>query len=208
MSTFPTTDAQLIAALADGDQQEAWYEFERLYSPALLRVLRNFGIRAADAEDCCQRVLVKLIKAAADFENDGRPGSFRRWLYRVARNESISYLRSIHRFPLNRSDLEWQQAAGDKRLESELGVVMPDLWQLEKSLEVEYRKQAFLAAAEQVRGEVNPKHWQAFWRTMVEQEPTHVVARELGMSVGAVYVTKGRILKQLQKVVKVWEDQE
>lgn len=206
MSTFPTTDAQLIAAIAENGQQEAWYEFESLYRPALIAALRKQGLGQDDVEDCSQRIFAKLIQVAADFESDGQPAAFRRWLYRVARNETISFLRQQNRFPISLSESGWHRQADLGQTKGASHRQPTDsACGFEKSIEVEYRKQAFLAASQQIRANCNPKHWQAFWRTMIEPEPTPIVAKELGMSVGAVYVAKGRILKQLQRAVKDWE---
>lgn len=206
-SSYPATDPELIAAIADHQQQDAWYEFERLYAPALLGTLRKRGFHAADAEDCCQRIFAKLILAAGKFTDDGQPAAFRRWLVRLARNETISFLRQQARHPLSLSESSLlqhsdHQAAADATHGQPAGHAA----EVEQEIDDAYRKQLFLEAAAIVQAEVNPVHWQAFWRTMVEAEPTHVVASELKLSVGAVYVAKARVLKKLQSVVCRWKE--
>lgn len=206
MSSYPATDPQLIAAIADRGQQDAWYQFERLYAPALLSTLRKQGFSASDADDCCQRIFAKLILAAGKFKDDGQPAAFRRWLYRVARNETITFLRQQTRHPISLSESQWlsqceQNHSGSLSLNT---TGNPDI---ESSIEYEYRKQVFLETAAIVQAEINPLHWQAFYRTMIDGEPTPVVAKDLNMSVGAVYVAKGRVLKKLQQAAKDWEDQ-
>ena len=196
-SSYPATDPELIAAIADHQRQDAWYQFERLYAPALLGTLRKRGFHTADAEDCCQRIFAKLILAASKFTDDGQPAAFRRWLYRLARNETISFIRQQAHHPLSLSDSSLLHR-GDHEVAVES--------QAEQQIDAAYRKQVFLEAAAIVQAEVNPVHWQAFWRTMVDAEPTHVVALDLKLSVGAVYVAKARVLKKLQSVVSRWED--
>ncbi|MFN7449120.1 MAG: sigma factor-like helix-turn-helix DNA-binding protein, partial [Pirellula sp.] len=63
----------------------------------------------------------------------------------------------------------------------------------------------FVAAAE-IKQSVAPKTWQAFWMSQVESIPTPVIAKKLGMSVGSVYVAKGRVLQRLQAAVAQLEE--
>ncbi len=186
MSDLPVTDPKLITAIADRDKHQEWYCFERTYRPALLAALRKHGLNHADAEDCCQRVLLKLIKNLSSFVDDGKPAAFRRWLFRVARNESISHWRRCAKLP---------QPTRDS------GLVVKCRETFEDSIELEYQRFTFKAVAEEIKQQVDPKHWQAFWQTSVEHKPTPLVAKELGMTVGAVYVAKGRVLKLLQSAV-------
>jgi len=207
MSGYPNTDPELIAAIADRGRQDAWYEFVRIYAPALLSTLRKRGFTQADAEDCSQRIFSKLIHVVNKFENDGRPAAFRRWLYRVARNETTSFLREQTRYPatLNSSGLLRQQTSATT---VNLAGARPedDPQELDEAIEREYRKHVFFEATAIVQAEVSSRQWQAFWMTMVESYPTHAVAQTLGMSVGAVYVAKARVLKKLQAVAKRWEE--
>ena len=70
----------------------------------------------------------------------------------------------------------------------------------------EYKRQTFRWAAERVRGEFEDKTWQAFWLTSVEEEPIKQAARALGLSAGAVYVARSRVMSRLRKTVQRLED--
>ncbi len=50
-----------------------------------------------------------------------------------------------------------------------------------------------------LRGEFEPKTWQAFWKTVVDDRSAKDVAEELGMSPGAVRVCKSRVLQRLRQ---------
>jgi RNA polymerase sigma-70 factor (ECF subfamily) len=65
--------------------------------------------------------------------------------------------------------------------------------------EQEYARQRFVWAADQVRGEFTDSSWQAFWQTAVEGKGPRETARALGMTVGAVYTAKSRVLDRLRK---------
>ena len=42
--------------------------------------------------------------------------------------------------------------------------------------------------------------------TAVEEREAELVARELGLTVGAVYIARSRVLSRLRDEVKKWED--
>jgi len=64
----------------------------------------------------------------------------------------------------------------------------------------EEEKQGLLRhALELLQAEFEPRTWQAFWKIVVEEKAPADVAAELGMSKGAVYVAKSRVLKRLRE---------
>ena len=78
--------------------------------------------------------------------------------------------------------------------------------QPDEEFSIEYRRSVFRWAADQVRPKVKPSTWKAFWRTSVDDEPVDVVAAELGMSVGTVYVARSRVMARLQDTATRFED--
>jgi RNA polymerase sigma-70 factor (ECF subfamily) len=68
--------------------------------------------------------------------------------------------------------------------------------------EQEYERRLFAWAAEQVRGRFRPVTWQAFWRTAVDGASGKAVALELGLTVAAVYLAKGRVMAALREQVR------
>ena len=66
--------------------------------------------------------------------------------------------------------------------------------------EAEYRRQLFRVGGQRGPGRVHlPTTWQAFWQTAVEGRSPDAVAAELGLSVGAVYVARSRVLARLRR---------
>ena len=74
---------------------------------------------------------------------------------------------------------------------------VPDL-EGDGEMEWERRREIYRIAAERVQQAVNTATWSAFSRTVVQGHPTEVVARELGKSVGAVYVARCRVMSRLR----------
>ena len=65
-------------------------------------------------------------------------------------------------------------------------------------VELEIRRELFHRAAERVQDEVAPTTWQAFWQTAVVGRPVAVVARELRMTSGSIYIARSRVMVRLR----------
>lgn len=62
-------------------------------------------------------------------------------------------------------------------------------------------------AAKRIRGEFQESTWQAFWRTAVGGESPRDVGRDLGISTGAVYMAKSRVLMRFrEEIEQSWLD--
>lgn len=68
--------------------------------------------------------------------------------------------------------------------------------------EMDYRRESFAVAAEQIRGEFADSTWQAFWQAVVENRPIDEVAAELGRSRGSVYTSRSRVMVRLKQKVQ------
>ena len=128
---------------------------------------------------------------AIDRWEPGR-GSFRGWLSRIARNLLINFL----------TRRQFQPRGSGATSIQDLLEAQPDADPSATALfEVEYQRCLFRSAADQVRGEFTPATWRAFWQTALEDRPPSEVAAELGISVGAVYVARSRVLARLKRQI-------
>lgn len=87
------SDEQLIQWVADGDASCLGTLFERHHRGVYqfcLQMLRNPG----HAEDVTQEVFIKILKAAPKFRGDG---TFKGWMYNIARNATYDYIRQNKR---------------------------------------------------------------------------------------------------------------
>jgi RNA polymerase sigma-70 factor (ECF subfamily) len=66
----------------------------------------------------------------------------------------------------------------------------------------EFRRRLLHHAADRVRKKVRPATWESFWRTCIEGEDVSHVAGNLGMSAGAVYVARSRVVARLRREVE------
>jgi RNA polymerase sigma factor (sigma-70 family) len=196
MSPSPDTRPSLLLRLADRADREAWQEFAKIYSPVVYRLAVRRGLQHADAEDLSQQVLTAVAKAIDRWQTDPARAKFRTWLHRVAQNQIINAL----------SRAAPDRAAGGSTMAAALGNQAArsqdtDLVQLE------VRREVFRWAADQIRHEFRPATWDAFWQTAIENQAVEQVAEQLGLSCGAIYAARSRIMRRLKEKVCQFDDE-
>jgi RNA polymerase sigma-70 factor (ECF subfamily) len=185
------TRPSLLARLRDPQDQEAWRTFLNLYAPLVYAFGRKCGLQDADAADLTQIVLQAVSTCIGRLDYDSEKGTFRGWLFAVARNQLGKWRRS-QRQPQGAGDTEnLQQLAALPAPED-----AADWW------ETEYKRQCFLVAAQRVRPRVSEDSWHAFWQTAVEGRAASDVADELKVKLGALYTGKSRVLALIKKEIQ------
>jgi RNA polymerase sigma-70 factor (ECF subfamily) len=192
LSQTLTTRPSLLVRLRDAADGEAWRRFVELYSSLIYGLARKRGLQDADAADVTQEVFHKVSKVIRKLEYDPRCGSFRGWLSTLTRH-------GLHDFLARRK--QHRQGSGDSAMQARLEE-MPCNEEEEAFWEREYEKRVFAWAVERVRPSFKEPTRQAFWQVAVEGKTTDGVARELGMTVGAVYVAKCRVQARLRAEVQ------
>jgi RNA polymerase sigma factor (sigma-70 family) len=192
MADPPTTRVSLLVRIRDGRDAEAWARFVEVYGPLVYEYGRRHGLQDADAADLTQEVLLAVAGAAGTFSYDPSRGAFRSWLFTVARTKRLKSAAAQARQP---------RGSGDPAVAGRLDA-LPGRDDGGDEWDRSYRQRLLDWAAERVRGEFKEATWQAFWRTAVGREGPHEVAESLGMSVGAVYVAKSRVLARIREQVE------
>lgn len=191
VSESPQTRLSLLERLRDAGDSRAWEEFVDLYAPLVYRLGRRYGLQDADVADLTQEVLGVATRSLPTFRYDAERGSFRGWLLAVARN-------LLSR--LCRQRQKQLPACGDSAVQALLQQrPAPDE---NEQWEHEYRQRLFECAAELVRDQFRPNTWNAFWRTAVTGEDAATVAGSLGLSVGAVYIARSRVLARVREEIQ------
>jgi RNA polymerase sigma factor (sigma-70 family) len=194
MNEPQTTRLTLLVRLRDGRDRQAWSDFVDLYSPVVYGFARRQGLQDADAADLVQEVLRSVERSLADY--DRQKGRFRSWLMTVVRRRLCDFRAGRAREVVG---------SGDTGVLKHLDQVVSED-ELEPIWEQEYRQSVFRLAVARIRDAFEESTWQAFWRTSVDGKSTREVAQSLGMSEGAVYIAKSRVLARLKRQVEALDE--
>jgi len=178
------TPASLLERLKRTDNQDAWRQFVPLYMPLIYRWALQAGLGKNEASDLVQEVFLVLVEKLRDFQYDAQR-SFRSWLKTVTVNKWREQVR--RRSP-------GVQSIADNNLPD---AECPNVAELLE--ETEYRRRLVRSAMQIVQADFEPATWTAWCGFVVEGRPAKDVAAELGLSVNAVYLTKGRVLARLRQ---------
>ena len=185
MADFPTSLTLLDAV--KGRDPAAWRRLVHLYSPAIFSWAKRAELNDEDAADIVQEVWLSVSTALERFHRDRESGTFRGWLWTIARNKVRDFARRRH---------DSADAAGGTDAQIALGNI-PE-W--EPSAETDEGAPAMVdRALELIREDFEPHTWQAFWRTAVLGQSPRDVAADLGMAANAVHQARFRIVKRLRR---------
>jgi RNA polymerase sigma-70 factor (ECF subfamily) len=195
MQPSPETRLSLLMRIRDSQDEPAWIQFVEVYAPLIHGYLRKRGFQDADAADITQEVLRRVSGAIRRFEYDPKRGDFRGWLFTIVRNQLRTFLERKH-----------ERGSGDSATMQML-LDFPTPAQ-DPDWDGEYQRRLFRWAARKVQSDVAQTTWDAFWRTSMEGMSGQEVARQLDMSVAAVYVARSRVIARLRELVQEIESGE
>ena len=165
---------------------EAWKRLVELYSPLVFFWARRGGLASADAADLVQEVWQSVAGALSRFQCDEATGTFRGWLWTIARNKLNDHFR--------RREAEPAAAGGtDARKFIE---TLPEQEAVDETGVQE--NQLLHRALAQIKPEFEEKTWQAFWRMTVDSQSAADVGNELNLAANAVHQAKFRVLRRLR----------
>lgn len=196
MSAAPLTRPSLLLRLRNADDATAWSEFVQLYTPLIFGHCQRHGLQDADAADVAQEVMRVAAGAMPEFQYDAQRGKFRGWLLQTTRNRLHKFFDRQHRTAQPASD-----TTIERMLDQEPNSDEQARW------EEDYRQRLFDWAAEKARVEFQPATWDAFWKTAVDSVSVKEVAGQLGISVGAVYIARSRVIARLRELIETVTDE-
>jgi len=159
----------------------------QLYTPLIYHWALQTGLGATEASDLVQDVFLVLVKELQNFQYDGQR-SFRAWLKTVTLNKWREHLR--RQLPRARVIANGNLPETECPITTEL---------LE---ETEYRRRLVRWAMQIVQSDFEAATWNAWCGFVIDGRPAKEVAAELGLSVNAVYLAKGRVLARLREELK------
>lgn len=172
---------------ARASDPDAWQRLVSLYSPLAFSWLRRAGLGEADAADQVQEVWQSVSGALDRFQRDADRGTFRGWLWTVARNEARDHFRAQQGKPA---------AAGGTDACQMLQNV-PGHEPTDESGVEDHR--LLHSALQQIRAEFEERTWRAFWGMAVDGRSAADVGSEVGLAPNAVHQAKFRVLRRLRR---------
>ncbi len=187
--TFPDTRPTLLRRLPDAGDEEAWRSFVETYGPLVFRFALRRGLQPSDAADLVQEVMLKVARNIGRFDYDPERGRFRGWLFTIAWRALIDRANRVKR----RSEV-----SGDRIAET-----TPDPTADAEALwDSEYRRSLLQRALPLVKPQFTESTWEAFRLTTLEGHGADETARQLGISVGSVYVARSRVTARLRERIR------
>ena len=129
-----TSDVELMLKVKRGDR-EAFGLLVHRYRKPLINFIYRFTTNPGESEDLAQEVFVRAYQSAAKYEPKA---AFSTWLYRIATNVALNYLRD-HKPQLSRSldsGLESEEGAQWLELRDKRALADERLMEREKELQI------------------------------------------------------------------------
>ncbi len=93
-------DKTLISEIINKKSQKAFEALVNKYQPLVVKTCLGFVTSYADAEDIAQDVFIEVYQSLSDFRSEAKLST---WLYRIAVNKSLNYVRKEKRSRMIRS---------------------------------------------------------------------------------------------------------
>ncbi|HVS37891.1 MAG TPA: sigma-70 family RNA polymerase sigma factor [Gemmataceae bacterium] len=178
-----------LLARVQANQPGSWERLVDLYGPLIYYWCRRSALSPEDAADVFQEVFRSVAEHIAGFRRDRAGATFRGWLRTITRNKIHDHFRRAH---------DRAVAAGGSDAQRWL-LAVPAAPEEEDAEEAGLLHQQVRRAVEALRGEFEPRTWQAFWKVQMEGESTADVGAELDMTAAAVRKAKLRVLRRLRE---------
>jgi RNA polymerase sigma-70 factor (ECF subfamily) len=171
---------------ARGRDAEAWRRLVELYSSLVYFWARRGGLADADAADLVQDVWQAVAAALCRFHRGEGSGTFRGWLWTIARHKLTDHWRQCEAEPAAAGGTDARkfiEALPEHEPADDTGV---------------QDNQLLHRALAQIKPEFEDRTWLAFWRMTVDSQTATAVGKELGLAANAVHQAKFRVLRRLR----------
>ncbi|MEM9659861.1 MAG: sigma-70 family RNA polymerase sigma factor, partial [Planctomycetota bacterium] len=187
-----TTRLTLLTAAGNGSGR-AWEEMVELYQPLVFGWLRRNEVAHHDAEELTQDVLAAVVRDLPSFAHSGNKGAFRHWLRRITVNRARGFWRAGKYRP---------RATGETKFLAMVDQLADDRSTLAERFDREHDRHVLRCCLQQVEAEFSDATLTAFRRQVFDGAVADDVAIELGMTVGAAYSAKSRVLRKLRQAAQ------
>lgn len=186
--SIPLTRKSLLQKAAAGSE-DAWSEITALYHPLIRYWLIRNGMALQDAEELSQDVMCVIVQKISDFDHSGRPGAFRTWIREI----SVNHIKGFWRKQRRR-----QVPVGGSVYLQRLDELCDPHSDLTEAWNAEHDDYILRCLLENVLVNVQASTAEIFRAVVIDDRAADEVARERGISIGAVYTAKSRVIRRLK----------
>jgi RNA polymerase sigma factor (sigma-70 family) len=182
------TRQSLLTRLKSADDQDGWQRFFDTYAAVIHALAVRSGLNAAEADDALQETMLSVAREMPGFQYDRAKGSFKAWLFQIARRRIADQFRRRARHQHMTDD----SADAIERVADASADPLNQLW------EEEWRQNQLQLAIERVKQKVAPRQWQMFDLVALQLWPAKRICDVLGVNRARIYMAKmrvGRLLK-------------
>lgn len=183
-----TTQVKLLQQAGQNDNA-AWELMHDIYRPLIHSWYRGQLGQTPDIEDLTQDVFATVARELPEFDHNGQPGAFRRWLKNICMNRLLGFRRQqqLRGRPVGGSDFQisLQQVSSSED---------PD-----KSWDDEHRVAVLRYLLSLASPHFEAQTLQIFHALTTEEKPAADVALQFGVSLGSVYVARSRVLRKMRE---------
>jgi RNA polymerase sigma factor (sigma-70 family) len=196
------TRRSLISRLRDLDDAESWRVFFDTYWELIYNVARQSGLDDSAAQDVVQDTVIGVARRMPEFRYDPAKGSFKHWLLRIAHRRIVDHLRRLYRQPPRAE--HGPDVLDDAEPDS---VSDPASEKIQAAWEEEWERRVLAAAIEQVKREVNPKHFQIFDYAVLKEWPVARVTETLRINAAQVYLARHRVARAVKQRANILREE-
>ncbi len=183
------TNTDLLLALQDQANDQAWSSFYARYRPVLVAFGRRLGLSDQDAQDAAQESLFAFAQAYRKGDYARGRGRLRHWLFSITSHKVRDLQRRLCRQPMT---VDPQTGTG-------IIEAVPDDHQLSSVWEAQWHKAVLDACLKEVSRHVEPATLQAFKLLVLDGLHVDEVAAQLNMTRNAVFKAQRRVLTRLRE---------
>jgi RNA polymerase sigma-70 factor (ECF subfamily) len=194
---IPTRNS-LLSRLKDWEDKESWQDFFDTYWKLVYGVAIKAGLTDQEAQEVVQETVITVARRIPEFKYDPATCSFKTWLLNLTRWRITDQLRKRRPEEARKRRRPDQTArtATVERVPDPAGIDLDAIW------DEEWQQYLINRATENVKRRVSPEQYQIFDLCLFKQWPVKKVARELGVSMGQVYLAKHRVSVLIKKEIK------
>ncbi len=105
------TDKELIDLILTQNSQKAFEQLVNKYQPLVAKTCLGFVNSQTDAEDLTQEVFIEVFESLSSFRSEAKIST---WLYRIAVNKSLNFIRRQKREKMFRSIESYFTVKGER----------------------------------------------------------------------------------------------